>query len=225
MIKQVPKISKNIVSVREKTYSLLRKQLLTGQFPPNQRLTEESLAKELGVSRTPVREALHKLELEGLVKTAGARGFCVPDDSVEEMDELFEIRAILEGHALACLCKMVTEEEIYSLEKLIRQAEHAFESEKMALVFEYNTQFHDLLYGLIISKKPRLFGLIKDTRGYVLRYRENTLLHVKGARRSIAGHKKILLALGLGDPSLCEHIMRNHVYEAKEDTSQTQPEE
>lgn len=224
MIKQVSKNPKNLPSVREKTYSLLKKQLLSGQFSPNQRLKEESLANKMGVSRTPVREALHKLELEGLVKTAGARGFCVPDDSAEDMDELFEIRAVLEGHALACLCKMVTEEEIHSLEKIIRQAEHAFESEKMDMVFEYNTQFHDLLYGLIISKKPRLFGLMEDMRGYVLRYRKNTLLQVKGARRSIAGHKKILLALGLGDPSLCEHIMRNHVYEAKEDTSQPQPE-
>ena len=225
MIKQTSKKPKYLLSVREKTYSLLRKQLLTGQFSPNQRLTEESLAKKLGVSRTPVREALHKLELEGLVKTAGARGFCVPDDSAEDMDELFEIRAILEGHALACVCKMITEKEIHSLEKLVRQAEHAFESENLALVFEYNTQFHDLLYGLILSKKPRLLSLIEDMRGYVLRYRKHTLVHVKGARRSIAGHKKILLALGLGDPSLCEHIMRNHVYEAKEDTSQSQPEE
>lgn len=225
MIKKASRNPKSFLSVREKTYTLLRKQLLTGQFSPNERLTEESLAQKLGVSRTPVREALHKLELEGLVKTTGARGFCVPDDSVEEKDELFEIRAILEGHALACVCRMITEEEIHSLEKLVRQAEQAFESEEMALVFEYNTQFHDLLYGLIILKKPRLFSLIEDMREYVLRYRENTLVHLKGARRSIAGHKKILLALGLGDPSLCEHIMRNHVYEAKEDTSQLQPEE
>jgi len=89
MIKQASKNPKYLLSVREKTYSLLRKQLLTGQFTPNQRLTEESLAKKLGVSRTPVREALHKLELEGLVKTAGARGFCVPDDSAEHRMNLF----------------------------------------------------------------------------------------------------------------------------------------
>ena len=218
MIKQASKNPKSHLSVREKTYSLLRKQLLTGQFPPNQRLTEESLAKKLGVSRTPVREVLHKLELEGLVKTTGGRGFCVPEDSEEDMDELFEIRAVLEGHALACVCEMITEKEILSLKKLVRQAEQAFESEEMAHVFEYNTQFHDYLSGLIISQKPRLFSFIEDIREYVLRYRKNTLVHKKGARRSIAGHKKILLALGLGDPSLCERVMRNHVYEAKEDT-------
>jgi DNA-binding GntR family transcriptional regulator len=218
MIKQASRNPKSPLSVREKTYSLLRKQLLTGQFSPNQRLTEESLAQKLGVSRTPVREALHKLELEGLVKTTGGRGFCVPEDSKEDMDELFEIRAVLEGHALACVCEMITEKDIQSLKKLVWQAEHALESEEMARVFEYNTQFHDHLSGLILSQKPRLFSLIEDIREYVLRYRKNTLVHQKGARRSIAGHKKILLALGLGDPSLCERIMRNHVYEAKEDT-------
>ena len=211
------------MSVREKTYTLLRKQLLTGQFAPNERLIEESLAKKLGVSRTPVREALHKLELEGLVKTAGARGFCVPEDSAEEMDELFEIRAVLEGHALACVCEIITVGDIQPLKKLVQQAEHAFESKEMARVFEYNTQFHDQLYGLIISQKPRLFNLIEDMREYVLQYRKNTLVHQRGARRSIAGHKKILLALELGNPSLCEQIMRNHVYEAKEDTPQPQP--
>ena len=218
MIKQVAKNPKSPLSAREKTYRLLRKQLLTGHFSPNQRLTEESLAKRLGVSRTPVREALHKLELEGLVKTKGGRGFCVPEESEEDMDELFEIRAVLEGHALACICEMITEEDIQFLKTLVRQAEHAFDSEEMSRVFEFNTHFHDSLSGLIISHKPRLFSMIEDIREYVLRYRKNTLVHQKGARRSIAGHKKILLALGLGDPSLCERVMRNHVYEAKEDT-------
>ena len=131
---------------------------------------------------------------------------------------MFEIRAVLEGHALARVCEMITEEDIQSLKKLVQQAEQAFESKKMALVFKYNTQFHDQLYRLIISQKPRLLSLIEDMREYVLQYRKNTLVHQRGARRSIAGHKKILLALELGNPSLCEQIMRNHVYEAKEDT-------
>lgn len=205
-------------SVRERTYNLLRKQLLRGQFHSNERLTEESLAKKLGVSRTPVREALHKLELEGLVKMAGARGFCVPEGSVEDMNELFEIRAILEGHALACVCKVVTRVHIQSLRELVDRAEDAFGAKKLERVFDYNTQFHDLLYSLVASGKPRLLGLIEDMREYVLRYRKNTLFYDKGARRSIAGHKKILLVLELGDTLLCERIMRDHVYEAKEDT-------
>ena len=218
MIKPLSKSLENPLSVREKTYSLLKKQLLTGQLRPNKRLTEESLAKKFGVSRTPVRDALHKLELEGLVKVAGARGFCVPEDSVEDMSELFEIRAVLEGHALACICKIITQENIQSLKKLVQAAEQAFFTKKLDLIFDYNTQFHDLLYGMLASQKPRLFSIIEDMREYVLRYRKNTLAHHDGVRRSISGHKKILMALDLGEPQLCERIMRNHIYEAKEDT-------
>ncbi|MBU0465637.1 MAG: GntR family transcriptional regulator [Proteobacteria bacterium] len=218
MIKPLSKSSKNSLSIREKTYSLLKKQILTGQFQPKKRLTEESLAKKFGVSRTPVRDALHKLELEGLVKVAGARGFCVPEDSVEDMSEIFEIRAVLEGHALACVCKIITDEDIQSLKKLVQSAEQAFLSGKLEHIFDYNTQFHDLLYGMLASRKPRLFSIIEDMREYVLRYRKNTLIHQDGVRRSISGHKKILMALDLRDPKLCERIMSNHVYEAKEDT-------
>ncbi|MBC8440724.1 MAG: GntR family transcriptional regulator [Deltaproteobacteria bacterium] len=218
MIKPLPKSSKNSLSVREKTYSLLKKQILTGQFPPKKKLTEESLAKKFGVSRTPVRDALHKLELEGLVKVAGARGFCVPEDSVEDMSEIFEIRAVLEGHALACVCKIITDKDIQSLKELVQSAEQAFFRGKLEHIFDYNTRFHDLLYGMLVSQKPRLFSIIEDMREYVLRYRKNTLTHPKGIRRSISGHKKILMALELRDPQLCERIMRNHIYEAKEDT-------
>lgn len=218
MTNDISKNSRNTLSVRERTYKLLRNQLLIGQFRPNQRLTEESLARKLGVSRTPVREALHKLELEGLVKLAGARGFCVPEGSIEEMKELFEIRGILEGHALASLCRSVTRENIQELSVLIGKAEQALESGNLEQVFNYNTTFHDLLYNLIATEKPRLYSMIEDIREYVLRYRISTLNHHLGAKRSIAGHKKIIMALELKDPQLSEQIMRHHVREAEEDT-------
>jgi DNA-binding GntR family transcriptional regulator len=205
-------------SVRERTYRLLRKQLLTGQFGPRQRLTEESLARRLGVSRTPVREALHKLELEGLVSSAGARGFRVPDDSLDDMNELFAIREILEGHALAELSRIVTPNDIDELRQIVEQAEQACREQSPEKVFAFNTRFHDRLYGFLAASRPRLHNLIEDMRQYVLRYRENTLIRQGGAKRSISGHKKILLALELGDPDLCDRIMRAHVREAREDT-------
>lgn len=205
-------------SVREQTYTTLRRHLLTGQFPPGQRLTEEFLARRLGVSRTPVREALHKLELEGLVSAAGARGYRVPDESVEDMNELFEIRSVLEGHALACLCATIRAADLEALRELVEQAELACRQESLEIVFALNTRFHDLLYGLLARSRPRLHGLIEDMRQYVLRYRQHTLLHRRGVQRSITGHRKILLALELGDPGLCERVMRDHVREAREDT-------
>ena len=203
--------------VRNQTYKLLRNKLLIGYFNSNQRLTEESLANELGVSRTPVREALHKLELEGLVKPTGKRGYRVPEDSLDDVNELFEIRAIMEGHALASISKKVPENILQSLKKIVQQTEKDFMSGHFESIFDYNTQFHDLLYSILSEQKPRLYSLIEDMREYTLRYRKNTLVHHKGVQRSIEGHKKILLALEVGDRFLCEQVMRHHINEARED--------
>ena len=207
-------------SVREQTYRILRERLLTGEFVTGQRLTEESIAQGLGVSRTPVREALHKLELEGLVEPAGARGFRVPEDSSAEMTELFELRGVMEGHALACLATIVNDADLTELNELIDGAEAACRDGRLEAVFEYNTRFHDLLFSLLARERPRLYGLIEDMRDYVVRYRKNSLITKESALKSIDGHRKILLALSLGDRHLCEQLMRNHVKEAFEDALQ-----
>jgi DNA-binding GntR family transcriptional regulator len=203
----------------EQTYRHLKEKILTGHFLPDERLVEESLAGQLGVSRTPVREALHKLELEGLVRLKGARGFCVPEETAADMSELFEIRAVLEGHALSCLCNSIPEDSVRMLREYITRAELGVSEGRRELVFEANTKFHDLLYQLVRSRRPRLFNLIEDMRNYILRYRKDSLGTLEAARRSITGHKKILLALELNDPVLCEQVMRAHIYEAEADAA------
>ncbi|MGA2958142.1 MAG: GntR family transcriptional regulator, partial [Thermodesulfobacteriota bacterium] len=82
---------KKAIPVSERTYEYLRSRVLSGGFNPGDRLTEEHLAEELGVSRTPIREALHKLELEGLIKSLETRGFIIPRESNEEVEELFDL--------------------------------------------------------------------------------------------------------------------------------------
>ena len=214
-----PVVKRNAVPVRESTYDYLKEKLLSGRFKPGERLTEEHLASELGVSRTPVREALHKLEREGLVKPLETRGFCVAWDSREEMEELFDIRSVLEGYALRCVCESISEKNLNALEGFIQKAEHALTQKKIDKIFHYNTQFHDTLHGLV-SHKPRFHDMMADMRKYVLRYRKDTLQTLDGAKRSIEGHRKIMLALRLKDPDLCERIMREHIRESKEDALQ-----
>lgn len=210
-------MKKNSISVREKTYEALKYEIISGGFDPGERLTEEHLAEKLGVSRTPVREALHKLELEGLIKPLATRGFCVPKDSVEEVEEIFDIRAILEGFALRLICQSIEAKDIQRLNGIIEKAEQAYRQKDTEKVFQYNTEFHDSLYALINARKPRLMNIMGDMRKYVLRYRKDTLHYLKGARRSLDGHKKIILALELKDCDLCERVMREHVYESMED--------
>ena len=211
------KSKKHHIPVREKVYENLKDRVLSGDFTAGERLTEEHLAEQLGVSRTPVREALHKLELEGLIKPLETRGFCVPEDSVEDMEEIFDIRAILEGFALRLVCENISENKIKRLNDFIEKADAALNSKNTEEVFKCNTDFHDTLYALISQYRPRLLALMGDMRKFVLRYRKDTLSYLKGARRSIDGHRKIILALKLRDPDLCERVMREHVFEARED--------
>lgn len=207
---------KKSAPVREWAYRHLKADVLSGRFEPGERLTEESLANSLGVSRTPVREALHKLESEGLVKPLESRGFYVERDSREEMEDLFDIRAALEGYAIRLICECISAKTLEQLKAYIQKAEGALRKKELDQIFKYNTQFHDTLHG-VIAHKTRFHKLIADTRTYVLRYRKDSLHYLEGAKRTIAGHQKILLAINLKDPELCERVMRDHVREAKQD--------
>jgi DNA-binding GntR family transcriptional regulator len=211
---------KNSIPVREMAYEFLKSSVLSGHFNPGERLTEEYLAKKLGVSRTPVREALHKLESEGLINPLETRGFIVSRDSKDEVEELFELRAILEGYALRVISEKISEKDLKQLDRLVAGAEDALRRKRMEEVFKWNTKFHDTLHGIVVDKK-RLHRLLVNIRKYVLRYRRDTLQYPDGGKRAVDGHRKILLALRLKDPDLCERMMREHIQEAKVDAEQS----
>ena len=210
----------NTTPARERVYEYLKSAILSDRLKPGEKLTEEHLAKTLGVSRTPVREALHKLESEGLIKLRKKRGFIVSRDSKEEVEELFELRSILEGYTLRLISQSISEETLKQLNGFIQDAEDALRRKKIEDVFEWNTRFHDTLHELV-ANKTRLHRLIVNMRKYVLRHRKDTLRYPDGGRRTVLGHRKILVALQLRDPDLCERIMREHIREAQEDAIQS----
>jgi len=207
---------KKTVPVGKKVYQHLKTAILSGHLRPKERLAEERLAERLGVSRTPVREALYKLESEGLIRPLNKRGFIVSGDSKEEVEELFEIRSVLEGYALRLISEKIAEENLQQLNGFVEKAEAALEAKRMNEVFRWNTRFHDALHELV-SDRERLYRMMVDMRKQVLRYRKETLQSVEGAKRTLDGHRKILLALRLKEPDLCERAMREHIKLAKED--------
>jgi DNA-binding GntR family transcriptional regulator len=204
------------IPIRERAYEYLKTSILSGRLNPGERLTEEHLAKELGISRTPIREALHKLESEGLIKPLATRGFIASQDSREDVDELFEIRAVLEGYALRVICGRVTEGQLTQLEETVKQAESALQCQSLDEVFQWNTRFHDILHEVITDKR-RLYHQMVTMRQYVLRYRKKTLQSFEGGGRTVDGHRKILMALRLRDADLCERVMREHIQQSKKD--------
>jgi DNA-binding GntR family transcriptional regulator len=106
----------------------------------------------------------------------------------------------------------------------IEKAEEALRRERTDQIFKWNTQFHDTLHRLVAHKR-RLHQMIVNIRKYALRYRKDTLHYLEGGKRSIEGHRKILLALRLRDPDLCERVMRDHIREAEEDAMKATSEE
>jgi DNA-binding GntR family transcriptional regulator len=217
------KPGRNGLSVREKTYNDLKSMILSGRLIPGERLAEEHLAEELGVSRTPVREALHKLEQDGFIEPLESRGFRIPQDSREEIEDLFELRTVLEGYTLKIICERITDEQITMLEEIINKADDALKRKRIDEVFQWNTRFHDTLHSLVADKR-RFHSLIVNMRKYVLRYRKDTLQYLGAGKRASDGHRQILLALKLKDPELCERVMRMHIRQSKEDALQTRRE-
>jgi DNA-binding GntR family transcriptional regulator len=206
----------DVIPARERAYEHLKTSILSGRFNPGERLTEEHLARELGISRTPIREALHKLESEGLIKPLATRGFIASEDSREDVEELFEIRGVLEGYALRVICGRVTDAVLQQLEETLRKAEEALRSDCLDELFRWNTRFHDTLHELI-TDKHRLYHQMVTMRQYVLRYRRNTLQYPDGGSRTVDGHRKIVLAMRLRDADLCERVMREHIQQSKKD--------
>lgn len=211
---------KSSSSARERTYEYLKSVVLSGRFRPGDRLAEEHLAEELGVSRTPVREALHKLEQDGLIEPLESRGFCIPHDSPEEVEDLFDLRTVLEGYTLRLICERITDGQMAMLEGIIGKADDALRRKRLDEVFQWNTQFHDTLHDMVVDKR-RFHSLIVNMRKYVLRYRKDTLQYLDAAKRANDGHRQILLALKLKDPEICERVMRIHIRQSKEDALQT----
>lgn len=202
--------------LRERVYSHLRSAILNGTIHPEGRLVEEVIARELGVSRTPVREALHKLEREGLIEHSPNRGFAVTRETESQVAEIFEIRSILEGYILRIACKSATDAFLSDLRSLLKKATTCLAQSKIDELHHVNTLFHDRIIHQV-SGMERLKGLVKDLREYVLRYRSATLRFPGGAERTLKGHEKIIVALETGDPDLCERIMRAHIEGAKTD--------
>jgi DNA-binding GntR family transcriptional regulator len=202
--------------LRERVYAYLRSAILNGNILPEGRLVEEVVARELGVSRTPVREALHKLEREGLIEHVPNRGFTVTRETEGQVAEIFEIRAILEGYILRIACERATDDFLSELKALLNKAEQCLAESRIEELHHFNTLFHDRIIDQV-SGRERLKGLVKDLREYVLRYRMATLRSPGGAERTLKGHEKLILALETGDTDLCERTMRAHIEGARAD--------
>ncbi len=201
-------------SLRDEVYEALKKSILHGKLKGGQRLIEETLAEEIGISRTPVREAFHKLERDELVTRLPKGGFAVREFTKEDVDEIFGIRSALESYAAYLATLHMTPDKISQLEKKVKESEEAFEKGDEERLVQLNTEFHDLIYRSCKSKK--LFEMINNFRDYFFRYRPFLLRTEKGTNYSIQDHRRMLEAMKRKNPRLVERLVRNHLQRGKE---------
>jgi DNA-binding GntR family transcriptional regulator len=204
------------LQAREKIYRRLKSHLISGNVRPGGKLRQEELAEKLQVSRTPIREALHRLESEGLIERADTGGFRVSHLSAHELEELFDIRSVLEGFSARFACRVVSEDNLDMMEEFVEKSQQAHRKGQAEEIFYWNTELHDTIHN-IIGQRRRFQNLISNMRDYILRYRMDTLHHLDLAQKSINAHRKILLAFRLKDSNLAEYMMRLHIQESKED--------
>lgn len=196
-------------SLRGRVFNKIREDILSGAYKENEELKENTLAQELGVSRTPVREALRQLELEGLVTVIPNKGAYVTGITRKDINDIYMIRSYLEGLCAKWACENITREQIEALEETLYLSDfHARRSHYEQLV-ELDNKFHDLIYKASGSKI--LNHVLSDFHHYVERIRKITLSSPERAKNSSKEHAAIVDAIRKRDGELAEKLAHEHI--------------
>lgn len=200
--------------LREIVFETLRDAIINQVLRPGERLMEIQLAEELGVSRTPVREAIRKLELEGLVVMLPRRGAYVAGISMKDILEVFEVRAALEALAASLAAERITDEELDEMERQLVKETEETEANNLRNIVEIDTTFHDLLYKA--ARNERLVNFVNLLQEQLHRFRSASLARPGRSKTALEEHRKILEAIAARDAKLAERLAREHIENAEQ---------
>ena len=199
-------------SLGGKVFQQLKSSILAGEFENGAELREVSLAKKLGVSRTPIREALRQLEQEGLVEIYPNRGAYVKGITYKDVEDIFRIRARLEGLCAEMAVSSITQEQLDKLEEIILLSKFYEEKKDMEHLLKMDSQFHEVLFESCGSKM--LEHQLKDYHQYVQNARLRSLKRQERARKSTQEHEEILLAIKDRDAKRADELATRHILNA-----------
>lgn len=200
--------------LREVVCETLRDAIRKGILKPGERLMEIQLAEELGVSRTPVREAIRKLELEGYVIMMPRRGTYVANLSIRDVNEVFEIRTSLDSLASGLAAERITDEELERLQRLLVLIGGYIESNNMEKIVETDTEFHDLLYQA--SRNTRLVGIIFNLREQLTRFRATSMAFPGRLKETLEEHRRLVEAIAQGDVKEAQLAAEEHMEKSEQ---------
>lgn len=201
-------------SLRGRVFHKIREDILNGKYGENEELKEAAIGEELGVSRTPVREAFRQLELEGLLKIVPNKGAYVTGITMKDVEDIYMIRSLLEGLCARWCTEHIAKEAMEEMEENVYLADfHASKghTEQMA---ELDNRFHEIMYESCDSKM--LEHLLKDFHHYVYRVRRQTLANGGRGKTSNDEHREIMEAIKAGDGDKAELLANTHIKKAYE---------
>ncbi len=199
-------------SLSNRVFQKIRDNILNGVYKEQDELRENTIGKELGVSRTPVREALRQLELEGLVTIVPNKGAYVTGITAKDVRDIYTVRSLLEGLCARWATEHITEEQLDELEEIVLLSEFHMKkeghnnTEQIAIL---DGRFHAVLYE---ASDSRILGhVLTDFHRYVQMARKSSIVSEERARKSIREHKQILRAIRDKDADLAEQLANEHI--------------
>ena len=201
-------------SLRGRVFNKVREDILSGKYKENDELKEITIGEELGVSRTPVREAFRQLELEGLIQIIPNKGAYVTGITIEDVKDIYMIRSKLEGLCASWACEHITDEQLEEMEENIYLAKFHAEKGHFEQMSELDSRFHEIMYEACQSKM--LEHLLRDFHQYVQRVRKKTLSTIDRSLASNAEHQAIMEAIKAKNAQKADELATLHIHNAYE---------
>ena len=195
--------------LRDVVFNTLRQAILRGELKPGERLMEIQLANKLGVSRTPIREAIRKLELEGLVLMIPRKGAEVAEITEKSLRDVLEVRRALEELSVQLACEKITKEERRELERVAKEFQQVVKSSDITEIAEVDVRFHDIIYTATDNQK--LIQLLNNLREQMYRYRVEYLKRDGVFPQLIAEHEAIIRHIENNEKEKATEVMCRHI--------------
>ena len=208
------KVTENeYLPLRDIVFNNIRNAIISGELKPGERLLENQLSEKTGVSRTPIREALRKLELEGYVEMVPRKGATVAVATQKDIEDVLEIRATLEALAAKLACRYMTESQISSLTAAKNSFMEAADKENIEAMAASDTEFHTIIFSSANNQK--LVQLINNLSEQIYRFRIAYLKNKSVLKKIISEHDALLASIIAGDSKLAAMVATKHIENQK----------
>lgn len=206
-------LEKDNASLRIRVFHALENAILEGEYEDGDSLNEIKISHELGVSRTPVREALMQLELEGLVKNIPNKGAVVIGISEKDIEDIYAIRIRIEAYAARLCAENISEDEEKAMEKIVDLQEFYLFKKDLEQIWKLDGDFHRIMYEA--SGSRTLKATLWNFHNNIKRARDVSIKIHGRAEKSVGEHRKILQAIRAHDGDLAEKLTAEHIENAK----------